>query len=80
MHRRGVDERQIEMAAGHAPVGTNKRNYMHLRPDYLAELINAVEAYWHDLRRFTTVHLRSQFGPNVTSMAAARSERRSKKG
>ncbi|RZL70935.1 MAG: hypothetical protein EOP66_15660 [Sphingomonas sp.] len=63
MHRRGVDERQIDIAAGHAPVGTGKRNYMHLRPDYLAELIDAVEAYWSDMDRYTKVHRRSLCGP-----------------
>ncbi|PZU10270.1 phage integrase SAM-like domain-containing protein [Sphingomonas sp.] len=72
MHKRGVDERQIEMASGHAPIGTNKRNYMHLRPDYLSELIDAVEGFWSDLRRYTTVHLRTQCGPNVIDLAAAR--------
>lgn len=76
MHARGVDERQIEMAAGHAPIGTNKRNYMHLRPDFLAELIDAVEAYWDDMKRFTTVHLRTQCGPTVVSFTQARAERR----
>lgn len=80
MHRRGVDERQIDMAAGHAPIGTGKRNYMHLRPDYLAELIAAVEDFWRDMRRYTTVHLRSQCGPNVASIAAARAERRLENG
>ncbi len=76
MHRRGVPEAQIEAAAGHVGEGTNKRNYRHLRPDYLAELIDAVEAYWQEMRRYTTVHLRSHCGPNVHSLAAARAERR----
>jgi hypothetical protein len=60
------------MAAGHAPIGTGKRNYMHLRPDFLAELIAAVEDYWAEMRRCTTVHLRSLCGPNVVSLSAAR--------
>jgi integrase len=76
MHKRGVDERQIDMAAGHAPIGTGKRNYMHLRPDFLRELILAVEDYWSEMRHYTTVHLRTQCGPTVVSMAAARAERR----
>lgn len=80
MHRRGVDERQIDMAAGHAPIGTGKRNYMHLRPDYLAEMIEAVETYWSEMRRYTTVHLRSQCGPSVVSMSAARASRRAENG
>jgi integrase len=79
MHRRGVDERQIDIAAGHAPIGTGKRNYMHLQPDYLAGLIAAVEDYWRVVSRFTTVHLRSQCGPTVVSMAATKAGRRIKK-
>jgi hypothetical protein len=63
MHRRGVPEAQIDAAAGHVGEGTNKRNYRHLRPGYLAELIAAVEDYWNEMRTFTTVHLRSQCGP-----------------
>jgi integrase len=78
MHKRGVDERQIDMAAGHAPIGTGKRNYMHLRPDFLAELIAAVEDYWHGMRRFTTVHLRSQCGPNIINFAGARATARTR--
>lgn len=80
MHRRGVDERQIDMAAGHAPIGTGKRNYMHLRPDYLAELIAAVEAYWSEMKRYTTVHLRSQCGPNIISLAKVRLAKGSENG
>lgn len=68
LHRRGVPEAQIETAAGHRGEGTNKRNYRHLRPDYLAELIIAVEAYWQDLKRHTTTHLRTQCGPNVVML------------
>lgn len=60
MHARGVPEAQIEAAAGHIGEGTNKRNYRHLRPDYLAELIEAVEDYWSEMKRYTTVHLRLQ--------------------
>jgi hypothetical protein len=59
--------------------GANKRNYRHLRPDYLAELIGAVEDYWREMTRFTTVHIRSQLGPKITSMAAARVGRRLEK-
>jgi len=65
LHRRGVPEAQIETAAGHRGEGTNKRNYRHLRPDYLAELIEAIEAYWQDMTKHTTAHQRSQHGPKV---------------
>lgn len=78
MHRRGVPEGQIDSAAGHAGDGTGKRNYRHLRPDYLAELIAGIEAYWAEVTRFTTVHLRSQSGPKVVSMASARAGQRIK--
>lgn len=72
MHARGVDERQIDLAAGHAPTGTGKRNYMHLRPDYLAGLVSAVEDFWADMKRYTTVHLRTQCGPKIVSFAVAK--------
>lgn len=65
MHRRGVPEAQIDAAAGHVGEGTGKRNYRHLRPEYLAELITAVEAYWLEMRQYTTVHLRTRCGPKV---------------
>ncbi|MDC7810526.1 tyrosine-type recombinase/integrase [Sphingomonas koreensis] len=80
MHRRGVPEGQIDTAAGHAGEGTGKRNYRHLRPEYLREMIAAVEDYWHEMRAFTTVHLRSQCGPNVVSMAQAAAGLRAKSG
>lgn len=80
MHSRGVDERQIDMAAGHAPIGTGKRNYMHLRPDFLAQLVAAIEDFWSDMRHFTTVHVRSQHGPNVVSMAQIAAGIRAKNG
>ena len=76
MHRRGVAEAQIETASGHLGEGTNKRNYRHLRPDYLAELVEGIEDYWREMKRYTTVHLRSHCGPTVVSMATARAGRR----
>lgn len=42
MHTRGVPEAQIDAAAGHAPIGTGQRNYRHLRPDYLREMIDGL--------------------------------------
>lgn len=75
MHARGVAEAQIEAAAGHVGEGTNKRNYRHLRPDYLSELMAAIEDYWAEMKRYTTVHLRTQNGPKVISLAGARQGR-----
>lgn len=56
LHRRGVPDAQIDSAAGHDGNGTNKKNYRHLRPDYLRELIEAVEDFWRQVDRFTSVH------------------------
>lgn len=60
MHARGVPESQIEMAAGHRGDGTNKRNYRHLRPEYLRELIDGIESYFRDIGQHTQAHLRFQ--------------------
>lgn len=78
MHRRGVPEAQIDAAAGHVGEGTGKRNYRHLRPDYLGELIAGVEAYWAEIGRYTTVHMRSQSGPKIVNLASARASARIK--
>lgn len=78
MHRRGVPEAQIDAAAGHVGDGTGKRNYRHLRPDYLGELIAGVEAYWAEIARYTTVHMRSQSGPKIINLSSARASARIK--
>lgn len=65
MNRRGVPDAQIDTAAGHIGEGTGKRNYRHLRPEYLAELISAVEGYWSEVGKYTTVHLRTHCGPKI---------------
>lgn len=78
MHRRGVPEAQIDAAAGHVGEGTGKRNYRHLRPDYLGELMAGVEAYWAEIGRYTTVHMRSQSGPKIVNFASARATARIK--
>jgi len=78
MHRRGVPEAQIDAAAGHVGEGTGKRNYRHVRPDYLAEFIAGVEAYWAEISRYTDVHLRSHGGPKIASIATARAKARTK--
>lgn len=78
MWRRNVPEGQIDAAAGHVGEGTGKRNYRHLRPDYLAELIQGVEDFWGEVGRYTTVHMRSQSGPKVVNFASARANARIK--
>lgn len=57
LHTLGVPDAQIDTAAGHAGTGTNKRNYRHLRPDYLREFVEGVEAYWRKVGAFTSAHL-----------------------
>lgn len=57
LHTLGVPEAQIDTAAGHAGVGTNKRNYRHLRPDYLQEFVIGVETYWQKVGKFTHAHV-----------------------
>ena len=75
MHRRGVPEAQIETAAGHRGQGTNKRNYMHVRPEYLTDFIDGVEAFWSDVSKFTQAHLRYRRDTKVIDFGAARHDR-----
>jgi len=72
MHRRGVPEAQIDAAAGHSGTGTNKRHYRHLRPEYLRDFIDGVEAFWADVAEFTKVHLQSQNDPKIIDLGARR--------
>lgn len=66
LQRVGVPQAQIDTAAGHATDGGRTgRNYTHLRPEYLKEFCEAIEAYWADLDRLTQVHRRSLIGPNL---------------
>ena len=66
LHALGVPDAQIDAAAGHQGTGTNKKNYRHLRPGYLAELVAGVEAYWCKVGRFTAAH-RFPSGPTAQS-------------
>ncbi len=70
LHRRGVPEGQIETAAGHRGDGTNKRHYRHIRPEYLTDFIDGVEALWHDVGKLTNAHLRYQRDTNVIDLGA----------
>src|SRR3546814_20588493 len=44
----GVPQAQIDAAAGHSSERGSGRNYTHLRPEYLKDFIEAVEAYWRE--------------------------------
>jgi integrase len=68
----GVPQAQIDAAAGHSSEQGSGRNYTHLRPEYLREFIEAVEAYWADMRTLTSAHLRTQCGPKRVATAVAR--------
>src|SRR3546814_994996 len=52
----GVPQAQIDAAAGHSSERGSGRNYTHLRPEYLKDFIEAVEAYWREMDRRTKVH------------------------
>ena len=66
----GVPQAQIDAAAGHSSEEGSGKNYTHLRPGYLKELIAGVESFWREVDRFTTVHRRksanaAEAGPNA---------------
>ena len=46
LHIFGIPGSQIDVAAGHAPVGTNKKNCLHLRPEYLTDFCQGIERFW----------------------------------
>ncbi len=57
---RGVPKAQIDTAAGHATDDGTGDRYNHLRPAYLTDFIDGIEAFWSEVGRFTQVHLRYQ--------------------
>jgi site-specific recombinase XerD len=68
----GVPQAQIDMAAGHNSEKGSGRNYTHLRPEYLRDFIEAVEAYWAQMDGLTRAHRRTHDGPKVIIFPAAR--------
>lgn len=67
----GVPQAQIDLAAGHVAAEKGSgRNYTHLRPEYLRELIQAVEAYWANMDSLTRAHRRTHCGPKIISLPA----------
>lgn len=55
---RGVPSEQRQMLAGHRPQGTTAKNYEHLSPTYLRAAIAEVDAYFDELNKITSAHLR----------------------
>ncbi|MEA3537661.1 MAG: tyrosine-type recombinase/integrase [Pseudomonadota bacterium] len=61
--KKGVPKEQRMMLAGHAPRDTTARNYEHLTPDYLVDAVTAIDAWFEELSKHTTAHLRSVSDP-----------------
>jgi len=72
LHVFGIPESQIDVAAGHAPIGTNKKNYRHLRPEYLTEFCLGIERFWSEVGKFTGVYLLPLCYPKLTVDEASR--------
>jgi len=68
----GTPQAQIDMAAGHyAGEQGSGRNYTHLRPEYLKDFMAATEAYWEEMKRYTTVHIRRDGGAVIVPLRRA---------
>ncbi|UZK67860.1 hypothetical protein [Sphingomonas sp. M1-B02] len=57
---KGVPSAQVKTAAGHTTEDGCGDRYNHLRPEYLMEFVAGIEAFWSEVGRFTSVHLRYQ--------------------
>lgn len=55
---RGVAKEQRGALAGHVARDTTARNYEHLSPDYLRAAIDQVDAFFEELAKHTSAHLR----------------------
>jgi len=66
---RGVPKEQRSALAGHVAGDTTARNYEHLSPDYLRAAIDQIDAFFEELAKHTSAHLRY---PNDTETEAAR--------
>jgi hypothetical protein len=75
LHKFGIPESQIDVAAGHAPIGTNKKNYRHLRPEYLTDFCRGIEQFWGEVAGFTKVHLLPHRYPKLTVEEVLRNRR-----
>lgn len=57
---RGVPKEQRMTLAGHSAQDTTAKNYEHLSPQYLRAAIAEIDAYFDELAKLTTAHLRSK--------------------
>jgi integrase len=55
---RGVPKEQRMTLAGHSAQDTTARNYEHLSLQYLRSAVDEVDAYFDELSKLTTAHLR----------------------
>ena len=55
---RGVPKEQRMALAGHAAQDTTAKNYEHLSPGYLRAAIVEVDAYFTELAKLTSAHVR----------------------
>jgi integrase len=62
----GIPKPQIDTAAGHAPIGTNAENYVHLRPEYLTDFMAGIERFWEEVEAYTQVHRLPHCYPKLT--------------
>jgi integrase len=68
---RGIPYEQRMALAGHAPKGTTARNYEHLTPDYLSGAIREIDAFFDELAKHTTAHLRYANDTEIEAAEAA---------
>ena len=68
---RGVPKEQRMALAGHAAQDTTAKNYEHLSPSYLRVAIVEVDAYFTELAKHTTAHLRSANDTGAATTLAA---------
>lgn len=55
---RGVPKEQRMTLAGHSAQDTTAKNYEHLSPHYLRAAVAEIDAYFDELAKLTTAHLR----------------------
>lgn len=57
--------------AGHAAQDTTAKNYEHLSPHYLRAAVAEIDAYFDELAKLTTAHLRYKNDTGLTEPLAA---------
>jgi integrase len=68
---RGVPKEQRSALAGHVARDTTARNYEHLSPDYLRAAIDQIDAFFEELAKHTSAHLRYANDTEIETAEAA---------